>query len=73
MEFDYLLDVINSHINLRETIDIEFKKGTGGFPGAFWETYSAFANTEGGLIVLGVSEKNGTFNIVGFDEDTVAS
>lgn len=71
MEFDYLLDVINSHINLRETIDIEFKKGTGGFPGAFWETYSAFANTEGGLIVLGVSEKNGTFNIVGFDEDTI--
>lgn len=71
MEFDYLLDVINSHISLRETIDIEFKKGKGGFPGAFWETYSAFANTEGGLIVLGVSEKNGTFNIEGFDEDTI--
>lgn len=71
MELDYLLDVINSQINLRETIDIEFKKGKGGFPGAFWETYSAFANTEGGLIVLGVSEKNGTFNLEGLDEDTI--
>ena len=37
---------------------VEFKRGRGGVPGDFWPSYSAFANTDGGVIVLGVSEKN---------------
>ena len=61
-----LLDRILEVAQVGETTDWEFKSGRGGFPGSFWETYSAFANADGGIVILGAREEDdGTVRLDG--------
>lgn len=49
---------------LKEGNHFEAKLAKGGIPNSLWETYSSFANTDGGIILLGVKEnKDHTFMI----------
>ncbi len=51
----------------KESDRVEYKAASSGIPHDFWETYSAFANTSGGTVILGVSEdqSNGKFTVTG--------
>lgn len=56
--------------DLLESVDFEAKlargaDGQGELPRSLWETYSAFANTNGGLILLGVEDKHNRLRVVG--------
>lgn len=64
------LKSVEQLVLLRESVDLECKlalgrEGQGALPDDFWPTYSAFANTDGGLVVLGVRDKGDSFQIEG--------
>ena len=57
-----------------ENAAVEFKRARGGVPADFWPSYSSFANTDGGVIILGVREKDGKREIEGLaDTETFFS
>lgn len=61
---EYLENLLLSY----ESSELEFKSAKGGFPGSFWETYSSFANTQGGCVVLGIKQTEDGFKIDGLEK-----
>lgn len=65
------IDELVSKVHTSESITLEFKSAKGGFPKSFWETYSAFANTQGGIIYLGVRENKKEYVIDGLSLEQI--
>ena len=53
-------EYIDNLLSYGERISLECKKAEKDIPKSFWETYSSFANTIGGDIILGVYEDQST-------------
>lgn len=49
---------VNKLLEIKEGSNMELKKAKNQVPKSFWETYSAFANTDGGIVIFGIDEKS---------------
>ena len=58
-------------LNLCEDYERECKLANGGLPESIWETYSSFANTNGGTILLGIREHRDSFTIEGLTDKQI--
>lgn len=67
------IQTLDDIASLSEAVDLECKlaagkDGKGQLPTDFWPTYSAFANTHGGVILLGIKEKQQHFSLHGISD-----
>ena len=71
-EHPFILKVFNSFPE-SESDEVEYKLAEGGFPDEFWKTYSAFANSKGGIIVFGVKERKNDFIFEGIPANKIGT
>ncbi len=57
MSISPLVEQLIERLQSRERLDLGFKECRDSLSETFWETVSAFANTQGGWILLGVDNK----------------
>ncbi len=63
-----MIDLSNLQL-YQENNRIEVKRAASSIPNSIWETYSSFANTDGGIILLGVDEAaNHSFVVSGVND-----
>ena len=66
--------LIDSAFLPKESYEIEYKSAKEGFPmKEFWKTYSAFANTHTGFIILGIKERKDGLLIEGLSDEAIES
>mgnify|MGYP002796221618 FL=1 len=62
---------ILEELNIKENHERECKLAAGGLPESIWETYSSFANTNGGTILLGIREYRDSFTVEGLTDKQI--
>ena len=65
--------LINENFVPDENFEIEYKSGFSGFPKDLWKTYSAFANSNTGFIIVGIKENKSGFIIEGLSDEQIDS
>ena len=64
----YTEQIVRETLERGETFFVECKLAKREIPGTFWESFSAFANSDGGVIFLGVREENHEFTVEGVED-----
>lgn len=59
--------VKDGYCTRKESMTFESKKCLNKLPKSFWETYSSFANTQGGIIVMGFVEEGDRLRLNGIE------
>lgn len=68
---EFLKKEFLEELKLGEDSERECKLAEDGLPESIWETYSSFANTDGGTILLGVKEHRDSFTVNGLTDKQI--